>query len=298
MRVDRPDPADQPGDVGMAGNARRFEQPDATGKDLPREASGGGGPGSSQALPDTALRVEEALAYRARVEAVYQQPDIDRAHGTVKEPERETVTFAMRRTEAEDQDRHLAGHGSQPTEKAQLAEAADSSASLVGSGSVPDGHGETRADPVISGNGSRELRETAAADAALVHDDGPYCPVSELKGDEPATAERLIKSPEFTGENLRGFKDTDNPDFIDDYKRTYDAVAGPTAWANPRLNMDRMINQIQRHIFSKDGIDFTVLDLTGASGAQIDRVFSSLDEWASDPAMHPKSRLIVLGGSY
>ena len=45
-----------------------------------------------------------------------------------------------------------------------------------------------------------------------------------------------MKSPEFTGKNLRGFKDTDNPDFIDDYKRTYDAVAGPTAWAGLRLN--------------------------------------------------------------
>ena len=298
MRVVLLDPADEPGGVGMAGNAGRFEQPDAIGKDLPREARGGDRPGSSQPLPDAGLRVEEALAYRARADAVYQRHDIDCAHGTVKEPERETVTFAMRRTEAEDRGRHLAGRGSQPTEKAQLAEAADSSASLVPSGSVPDGHGETRSESVISGNGSRGFRATAATDASLVHDDGPYCPVSELKGDEPATAERLIKSPEFTGENLRGFKDTDNPDFIDDYKRTYDAVAGPTAWANPRLNMDRMINQIQRHIFSKDGMDFTVLDLTGASGAQIEKVFNSLDEWASDPAMHPKSRLIILGGSY
>jgi hypothetical protein len=121
---------------------------------------------------------------------------------------------------------------------------------------------------------------------------------SELKGDEPPTAERLMKSPEFTGKNLRGFKDTDNPDFIDDYKRTYDAVAGPTAWASPRLNMDRMVSQIQRHIYDKDGIDFTVLDLTGASGAQIDEVFKSLDKWASNPEMHPKSRLIILGGGY
>lgn len=125
-----------------------------------------------------------------------------------------------------------------------------------------------------------------------------YCPVSELKGDEPPTAERLMKSPEFTGKNLRGFKDTDNPDFIDDYKRTYDAVAGPTAWASPRLNMARMISQIQRHIYEKDGIDFTVLDLTGASGAQIDEVFKSLDKWTSNPEMHPKSRLIILGGGY
>jgi hypothetical protein len=143
-----------------------------------------------------------------------------------------------------------------------------------------------------------EFRETIAGDAALVRDDGLYCPVSELKGDEPGTAERLMKSPEFTGKNLRGFKDTDNPDFIDDYKRTYDAVAGPTAWDSPRLNMARMINQIQRHICDKDGIDFTVLDLTGASGAQIDEVFKSLDKWTSNPEMHPKSRLIILGGGY
>lgn len=62
--------------------------------------------------------------------------------------------------------------------------------------------------------------------------------------------------------------------------------------------MDRMINQIQRHIYEKGGIDFTVLDLTGASGVQIDEVFKSLDKWALDPEMHRKSKLIILGGSY
>jgi hypothetical protein len=156
----------------------------------------------------------------------------------------------------------------------------------------------TRRDPVLRDNSGREFPETTAGDGALVHDDSPYCPVSELKGDEPPTAERLMKSPEFTGKNLRGFKDTDNPDFIDDYERTYDAVAGPTAWASPRLNMDRMINQIHRHIYDKDGVDFTVLDLTGASGAQIDEIFKSIDKWASNPEMHQKSRVIILGGSY
>jgi hypothetical protein len=61
--------------------------------------------------------------------------------------------------------------------------------------------------------------------AASVHDVGLYCPVSELKGDEPRTAERLMKSPDFTGKNLRGFKDTDNPDFIDHY------VTGQVLWS-------------------------------------------------------------------
>jgi hypothetical protein len=62
--------------------------------------------------------------------------------------------------------------------------------------------------------------------------------------------------------------------------------------------MDRMLNQIQRHIYGKDGIDFTVLDLTGASSSQIDKVFKSLDRWTSNPQMHPKSKLIILGGGY
>jgi hypothetical protein len=298
VRVDQADPADEPDDVGMAGNAGPSDKPDATGNDLEMEASCEGRPGSSPALPDAALRIERTLAHRAKVEAVYRQYDLEQGNSTAKEPKRETVTFAMRRVEAEDRHRHLASRGSQPTKEARLAEAADSNASAAGGGSCLRGHGGMSRDPVIPGNGGREFYETAAGDAASVHGDGLYCPVSELKGDEPRTAERLMKSPDFTGRNLRGFKATDNPDFIDDYKRTYDAVAGPTAWTSPRLNMDRMLNQIQRHIYDKDGIDFTVLDLTGASGAQIDEVFKSLDKWTSNPGMQPKNKLIILGGGY
>jgi len=125
VRVDRPDPADESGDVGMAGNARRFDEP-------------------------------------ARVGAVYRQYDIDNGHGTAKEPGREAVTFAMRRTEAEDRHRHLTDPESQPTEDARLAEGSDGRASLARSGSTSDGHGRTRGDPVIPDNGSREFRETAA----------------------------------------------------------------------------------------------------------------------------------------
>jgi len=297
VRVDEADPADEPDDVGMAGNARPSDKPDATGNDLEMEASSEGHPGSSPALPDAALRIERTLAHRAKVEAVCRQYDLEQGNGMAKEPKRETVTFAMRRVEAEDPHRHPASPGSRPTEEAGLAEAGDGNASLARGGSCLRGHGGTSRDPGLPGGGS-EFHETAAGDAASVHDDGLYCPVSELRGDEPRTAEQLMKSPDFTGKNLRGFKDTDNPDFIDDYKRTYDAVAGPTAWTSPRLNMDRMLNQIQRHIYDKDGIDFTVLDLTGASGAQIDEVFKSLDKWASNPEMHPKNKLIILGGGY
>ena len=76
----------------------------------------------------------------------------------------------------------------------------------------------------------------------------------------------------------------------DDYRRTYNAVGGPTAWASPRLDMTRMITQIQRHIYDQDDVDFTVVDLTGASGAQADEIFENLDRWASDPAMHRRAR--------
>ena len=130
-------------------------------------------------------------------------------------------------------------------------------------------------------------------------DESLYCPVSELKGDEPGTAERLMDSREFNGGTLRGFKDpTGSPDYIDEYKRTYDAVGGPSAWAAPELNMNGMINQIKRHLYQKAGVDFTVLDLTGASSHQIDEVFEGLDTWAGNPTMHPLSNLLILGDDY
>ena len=232
----------------MAGNARPSDEPDAAGKGLEREAGSEGLPGSSPALPDVALASERCLDYRARVDAVYRQYDMDHNHGVPRESERETAVFAMRRSEGEDRHRHSAGPGSPANGMARLAADADGSASAARGGSGPGGHGGTKRDPVLPDDGGREFRKTSAGDAARMHDDDPYCPVSELKADEPSTAERLMKSPDFTGKNLCGFKDTENPDFIDDYKRTYDAVAGPTAWTSPRLKMDRMLNQIQRHI--------------------------------------------------
>jgi len=195
-------------------------------------------------------------------DAVYRQCDIDRSHTQAEKTEHRAVTPVTRRIESDAADRH-------------------------------------QEDPADHQNGKARLAGVAAGDAVSVRsDDSPYCPVSELKGDEPRTAERLMKAPEFTGKSLRGFKDTDNADFIDDYRRTYDAVGGPAAWATPRLNMTRMINQIHRHIYDKDGIDFTVVDLTGASSAQTGEVFENLDRWASDPAMHPKSKIIILGDGY
>jgi hypothetical protein len=101
------------------------------------------------------------MAYRTRVEAVYRQYDIGHGHGAAKEPERETVTFAMRRVEAEDRHRHLVGAESRPIKEARLAEVSDGRASFARSRSTPESHGGARIDLVIPDNGGREFHETA-----------------------------------------------------------------------------------------------------------------------------------------
>ena len=198
-----------------------------------------------------------------------------------------------------------------PADSAERAERAEAYRAVVDAAHRQDDidHGSTRPEEPDREAAARVTRRadsdgqgscmTADGEAPLAHDhDSRHCPVSELKGDEPATAERLLKARAFTGETLRGFNDTDNPDFIDSYNRTYDAVGGPTAWASPRLNMARMLSQIHRHIYEKDGVDFTVVDLTGASSTQIGEVFDNIDKWAADPAVPAKSRIIILGDDY
>jgi hypothetical protein len=100
VRADRPDPADESGDAGMTGNPRSSDAPDAPGKDREGEAGPAGRPGLPSVIRDAALRTEQTVAYRAKVEAVYRQHDADRGQATAKEPARETVTFAMHPAEA------------------------------------------------------------------------------------------------------------------------------------------------------------------------------------------------------
>jgi hypothetical protein len=105
VRIDRSDDGD--------------ERPDAA--DVPRErgadAARGAGPNRDLASknadhgPETgsAFRVERALEHRANVDAVNRAFAIDQGYARVQEIEEKTVTPAMRRIEAEDPDRHLAG---------------------------------------------------------------------------------------------------------------------------------------------------------------------------------------------
>jgi hypothetical protein len=126
VRVDRSDLAGEPDDAHLARRARSApDDPDAAGKDRGKAAEGDGPPDSSPAPLDSALRVERATAYRAAVDAAYRRYAIDLGYAQVEELERETVTPAMRRIEAEDPERHLAGPENRLRGRDRPAEAAE-----------------------------------------------------------------------------------------------------------------------------------------------------------------------------
>lgn len=94
MRIDRSDPADEPGDARRAQPAP--DDPDAAARDHGNVA-GGDGPRSSSPSPlDAALRTERAAAFLAAIHAAYRQHAIDDGNTRVQEPERETVTPTLR----------------------------------------------------------------------------------------------------------------------------------------------------------------------------------------------------------
>ncbi|TVZ04846.1 hypothetical protein EAS64_09380 [Trebonia kvetii] len=96
MRIDQPeDRDDAPASVDLAAvgvpDVREAPKPDAADP------------------PDVAGRTERTLEHRARVDAAYRTYAIDQGCARVEKIEREMVTPAMRRIEAEDPERHLAG---------------------------------------------------------------------------------------------------------------------------------------------------------------------------------------------
>lgn len=68
-----------------------------------------GRPGAQPDSGDAATRTQRSLEHRAQVDAAYRAHAIDEGCARVERIERETVTPAMRRVEAEDPDRYLAG---------------------------------------------------------------------------------------------------------------------------------------------------------------------------------------------
>lgn len=112
MRIDQPD-----GDEGHADAA-----------DDPRTANVPGAPGSrdgptpADAGIEREARIARVIEHRATVDARYRAYAIDEAYAKVRDIERGTVTPAMKRIEAEDPERHLAGLENSLKGKDRLAE--------------------------------------------------------------------------------------------------------------------------------------------------------------------------------
>lgn len=74
MRIDQSDPAHGRGDAHIADGApSAIDDLDVTGKDRGTAVSGDGSADSFPGRPDSALRIERTLAYRAVVDAAYRQ---------------------------------------------------------------------------------------------------------------------------------------------------------------------------------------------------------------------------------
>jgi Novel toxin 21 len=125
LRIDRSDLADRPGDADTARRAQLApDDPDATGMNRGNSVSSDRPPCVSPSIPDAALRTEQTAAYRANVDAVYRQDAIEHGRARVQKLEGETVTPAMRRSEAEVPELRTVGPDARPKGKDRLAEAA------------------------------------------------------------------------------------------------------------------------------------------------------------------------------
>jgi hypothetical protein len=107
-------PDQAPGAVSMDGPERG-----ARGPDWPERDSGASGDGADSGR---GVRVERAAEYRDTVDRVYRAYAIDQAYERVREVEEGTVTPAMRRIEAEDPERQLAGLENRLKGKERLTE--------------------------------------------------------------------------------------------------------------------------------------------------------------------------------
>jgi hypothetical protein len=193
VRIDRSDQPDGPDGVHTPGRARLApDGPDAA--DINRgNAVSGDRPPDSFPVAESALRVKLTAAYRADVDAVYRQDANEHGHTRVERIERESVTPAMRRIEAEprkgvlDDSAKATGRLAEATDpkKGDVAQATDGGASAAPRRSASadrDGYNHGRA---IRGDQGGE-RSVVRRASAIVHDyDLPqgYTPSPALKRD-------------------------------------------------------------------------------------------------------------------
>jgi hypothetical protein len=118
VRIDRADNGDERPDITDAPEVRRVDAARNTGPD--RDLAGKNADHGAEA--GSAAREARALDYRGTVEGVDRAYAIDQGCARVQEIEEKTVTPAMRRIEAEDPSRHLAGLEHRLKGKDRLAE--------------------------------------------------------------------------------------------------------------------------------------------------------------------------------
>jgi restriction endonuclease fold toxin 3 of polymorphic toxin system len=124
VRIDRSAPADGPGDVHIARHVRSSaDDLDATGKDKGTAGDGVGPPDSSPGRPDSTLRTERTMAYRAVVDAAYRQYAIDHSDARAETLERGSAAPAVSRTDVDDPERYLVGVADRLRGNGQSAEA-------------------------------------------------------------------------------------------------------------------------------------------------------------------------------
>lgn len=189
MRFDWPDASDGPGEVPVARRARSTaDEPDTASKDSGTAVSGDGPPGSSPARPDAALRTERTAAYRAKVDAVYQQYAIGHTDASVAPLEREPATPAVSHIDAQDPKHHptrLAGlreAKSQPPEATRKSpQATDATNGITQDGSTPVDHGGMR--------DRGDSPDTALGDGSIGNGGGAQPPAGDTpldpEGDDP-----------------------------------------------------------------------------------------------------------------
>jgi hypothetical protein len=130
----------------------------------------------------------------------------------------------------------------------------------------------------------------AGSTPVLVHN--ATCPLSEsvLSSEEMATAQRLMKSPNYDGGELSGYDTGDEADVEDSRGQTYDFIGQPGSYSH--WNPEKFFNQLDRHLYQKT-FTFTVVDFTGATQAQIQEIEQTMAEWE---AVRPfRTGLIVVG---
>jgi hypothetical protein len=114
VRIDQPDGGD--------GHPGAGDSPDTD--DAPGKSEAPARPVVPDSDTEREARITRVAEHRATVDASYRAYAIDRAYEKVSEIERGTVTPAMKRIEAEDPDRHLAGLENSLKGKDRLAEKA------------------------------------------------------------------------------------------------------------------------------------------------------------------------------